>query len=229
MMKFRTIPVSGGWKMAVNNYYDFNGKTIVDWNDPRRQDLNTTMLGLQSESGFVVDVGWTPEADINGNYRLEFLSADWKKTYFEYATKDLIELEKVLFPLLSLQKYDLERIAHSSSIASELLDMQESTLITTYLFSGWQMDVNLVYPAEKMGGKSLVFKCSELKRRLSLEIEIQDENQFIMKLKYDDSSVNEILFQDHVTIRHEINSFMVYFHDHILSNDFKLLLLQYNR
>lgn len=228
MIAFRAIPVSGGWKMAVNNYYDMNGKTIVDWNDPRRRDLNTTMLGLKSEAGFVVDVGWSPEADINGNYHLELLSSDWEKTYFEYSTKDLIDLEKILFPLLSLQENDLKKMALSISTESELFTTEEGILINTYLFSGWQMDINSVYQTKKVSEKSLVFKCSDLTRRLSLEIETINDKQFVMILKYNNSSVKEILFQDHTTIQDEINRFMIYFHDNILSEDFKLLLSQYN-
>lgn len=228
MIPFRTIPVSGGWKVAVNNYYDINGKTIVDWDDPRRKDLNATMLGLKSESGFTVDVGWSPEADLNGQYHLELLSADWNKTYLEYSTKDLIDLEKILFPLLSLQENELKQIADSISLDSELFTGKENTLITTYLFSGWQMDVNLIDSTRKMNENTLVFKCSDLKRRLSLEIETIDNYQFLMTLKYDDTSVNKLLFHDHLTVQNEINNFMIYFHKNIMSNDFKVLLRQYN-
>lgn len=228
MIPFRTIPVSGGWKVAVNNYYDINGKTIVDWDDPRRKDLNATMLGLKSESGFTVDVGWSPEADLNGQYHLELLSADWNKTYLEYSTKDLIDLEKILFPLLSLQENELKQIADSISLDSELFTGKENTLITTYLFSGWQMDVNLIDSTRKMNENTLVFKCSDLNRRLSLEIETIDNYQFLMTLKYDDTSVNKLLFHDHLTVQNEINNFMIYFHKNIMSNDFKVLLRQYN-
>jgi len=227
MMTFRPIPVSGGWKMAVNNYHDLNGNTIVDWNDPRRRELNATMLGLKSEAGFIVDVGWTPEADISGNYRLELLSADWKNTYLEYETKDLMDLEKILFPLLSLQENELKQILPSTCFANEWLTKRGNVLITTYLFSGWQMDVNLVYPAEKMIDQLLVFKCSDLQKRLSLEIETLNEKQFLMILKHNNTAVNEILFQDHEIIRNEINNFMIYLHNHLLSNDFKPLLSQY--
>jgi hypothetical protein len=225
---FRAIPISGGWKMAVNNYFDFNGKTIVDWNDPRRSDLNATMLGLKSTLGFVVDLGWSPEADINGNYRLELLSDDWEKTYFNYSTKDLIDLEKVLFPLLSLQANELEQIVYSGSIESELFNKKD-ILIPTYLFSGWQMDVNVVCATKILNEKSLVFKCSELKRRLSIEIAIVDLKQFVIRLKYNDLCLNELLIQDHAAIREEINDFMIYYHTNLLSDDFKSILINYKQ
>lgn len=228
MIEHRAIPVSGGWKMAVNNYVDFNAKEIVDRDDPRRRDLNTTLLGLISDSGFVLDVGWAPEADIHGNYRLTLLSDDWSKTYFEYETKDRTDLEKVLFPLLSLQKNELACITRPDFFESGWSSTEKEILISTYLFSGWQMDINRVYANKRMG-ETLdgVFKCSEVKKRLSLEIEITDENRFVMKLKHAGSSVKELLFENHTTFQNEINDFMIYFHNNLWSVDSKLLLCRY--
>lgn len=142
--------------MAVNNYYNFNAKEIVDRNDPRRRDLNTTMLGLKSDRGFVLDVGWTPEADIHGKYRLSLLLDNWEKTYFEYTTKDLIDLEKILFPLLSLQKNEWETITRPGFFEGEWMNREEGILISTYLFSGWQMDINRAYLTKRMNERTLV-------------------------------------------------------------------------
>lgn len=224
---FKSIPIAGKWKMRINNYFDFNAKDELDSPNLDPTNLNSTILGMESDQGFILDLGWTPEGDINGNYQLELYSHDWQTIYLSYNSQDLFKIEQVLFMLLSIQPDELRKVITSHSLKEFLVYSNHTILMKTLLFSGWQMDVNVLYSLGDLENGALVYRCSQETKDIGVEISIVDSEFFTMKLIYMKWEVSVLSFRDHLTIPKEINRFMLYYLKNVNSQKIREYLEKY--
>jgi hypothetical protein len=55
---------------------------------------------VRDKTGFAIDLGWYPEADPNGSYKLELLKGTVRDTVYEYKSFDKYKIQHVLNELM---------------------------------------------------------------------------------------------------------------------------------
>ena len=127
--KLFPLKVPSGWAILHHSFGDENpiveNGTIVNDNFYNEDLFSIESLYFDGtkwqidESGYVLDLGWYPEADPNGGYRLTLFKANWKHIISQFESRDRYEICRLLercFEVLT-QGFDEQKI--SSLLASE--------------------------------------------------------------------------------------------------------------
>jgi hypothetical protein len=98
-MPFRrlvALRIPSGWEVAFNNFADIDDPHALT---PQERDayLSQDLLTLRS-AAHVLEVGWRPDGNPDGLYRLSVVTSEWEDTGIELASphvpviRDAIEL-----------------------------------------------------------------------------------------------------------------------------------------
>lgn len=213
-MEYKKISISSGWEIKINNFFNFNGKEVVDETDERRKHLNSTILGMVFQDSLVLDLGWYPEGDLEGEYSLELASVDWGKTYLEFNSKDIEEINEVLFSIvlsLSRNEIDITKISLDSLIKSKV------NLPELLLLSGWIVKKNLLY-FNQVSGDTKLFEATN--KKISIQVE-KLRIGFEIKIHEKEEVIYSTLLTDYNSIPNVLNTYFKLYLDNLFSHNLK--------
>lgn len=99
-------------KLIINNGEIRLNDCIFDSNaniEDICENLKEDLLQIELNNTYIIDVGWYPEFEIKGNFKIVVIeNYDWLKFKEEYETKDLKEMEQTIKFLLV--KYDQDKV-----------------------------------------------------------------------------------------------------------------------
>ena len=89
--ELQPLRIQAGWKVEYNNFteYDMEEDGGNDW-----LEWNEDLLRLYNEkANLIIDLGWYPDGDIKGSYRLVAILDDhWNKPILELKTRSTQEV-----------------------------------------------------------------------------------------------------------------------------------------
>lgn len=93
ILKLQPIRIPSSWKVDYNTFVELDPKTL---NEKDEKWINFTEDLLQMSyirDNIILDIGWYPEADPQGEYGLELIkNLDWSNPLESYSTKDKFAL-----------------------------------------------------------------------------------------------------------------------------------------
>ena len=104
------------WMVVYNSFY--KEETIIEDNiivnnlAYKEDILSIEKVKIEDEryindtSSYCIDLGWYPDSDPNGKYRLVVLKGDWNNIVEEYQSKSQQEIAELINQLLDKYQYD---------------------------------------------------------------------------------------------------------------------------
>lgn len=89
--ELQPLRIQAGWKVEYNNFTEYD---IDEHDESDLHELNEDLLRLYNEkANLVIDLGWYPAYDADGNYILELIkNFDWHCPSERVLTKSKIEI-----------------------------------------------------------------------------------------------------------------------------------------
>lgn len=97
MIKLQPLRITTGWRIEYNKLLEVEPAELLEkdsiWIHFTEDILQMVYKWEQKQTCFVLDVGWYPETERNGNFRLVLIQkTDWENPIIEIKTKSKKEL-----------------------------------------------------------------------------------------------------------------------------------------
>ena len=120
-IKFEDIPlqplrISKGWTVDYNEFTEIEPYSDIKVEGLPDEDVwelfLQDLLQLKHEAyGIIIDLGWTPEADPDGSYKLTVIeNQDWHNPLFIYRSKNKDDIVEKINHWLSKITYQLDKV-----------------------------------------------------------------------------------------------------------------------
>ncbi|MFE6799847.1 hypothetical protein [Paenibacillus chitinolyticus] len=111
-MSLRLVPlrVPSGWKVCFNEFTESDSDSSVDDNHEQLWEFKEDILQLEYEEKRTLDLGWYPEFNPEGKYKLLLIYStnkeqpDWKNLFSFESRKTKEIIEKIEFLLNEVSK-----------------------------------------------------------------------------------------------------------------------------
>ncbi|MCR2806074.1 hypothetical protein [Paenibacillus soyae] len=107
-MSLKLVPlrISSGWRVTYNEFFEADPDSFVDENHKHAWEFKEDLLQLDHDRKRTLDLGWYPEFNPKGKYRLVLIDSedkeqpDWENPLYVFETRNFKEIiEKVEFVL----------------------------------------------------------------------------------------------------------------------------------
>ena len=102
-IKLQPLRIPAGWKVNYNKFFDIEPSDLQE-NDINWIDFTEDILQMEykyKDIYIIIDLGWYPDIDPNGNFRLVVVKDEgWEKPLVEILTKNKMEIVENLENLL---------------------------------------------------------------------------------------------------------------------------------
>lgn len=133
MSKLVPFRMPSGWAVIINHFAD-EDPVIQDGRIVNDQYFSEDVLSIETICfeggrwvndlrGHTIDLGWKPEFDPNGRYRLVLLRGDWDNVLVEFESKDRHVIRIAIERMMEMVTQGVDDQEISSLLMKELSDL----------------------------------------------------------------------------------------------------------